>query len=350
MAAMSLYTSIAGALFDCARPLLHRIDPETSHGLSLHALNLLQSLRCGVSQPELGRPVRCLGLQFANPLGLAAGCDKNADYIDALGALGFGHVEVGTVTPRPQSGNPRPRLFRIRSQRAVVNRMGFNNKGIDHLVARLQQRRFRGICGVNIGKNAATPLEHAQDDYLISFRKAYAVADYFVVNISSPNTARLRELQSEDGLERIANALLGARVQLSAAQGRSVPVLVKIAPDLQDDEIELVAAAIQRAGFDGIVATNTTTRLDLLGAALPEGAAGGLSGAPLRPRSLQVIRQLRAAVGSEFPIIGVGGISSGTEAVETLRAGATLIQMYTGFVYRGPALVSEILAATRSAG
>jgi dihydroorotate dehydrogenase subfamily 2 len=326
--------SAAARLFDLSQPLLSRLSPEAAHAASLRALALSWRVLQGSRAAARDRPVSCLGLQFANPLGLAAGCDKNGDFLDALGSLGFGHIEIGTVTPRPQDGNPPPRLFRLPTQRAVVNRMGFNNKGIDHAVARLQRRRYAGICGVNIGKNADTPLARAEDDYLICFRKAYAHADYFVINVSSPNTAGLRELQSEEGLERIAAALFDERRRLGSATNRQVPVLVKIAPDLTPLQ------------FDGVVATNTTVDLAPAAGVLPVGVTGGLSGAPLHARSLDVIRRLRAALGPTYPIIGVGGICDAASAADTLHAGANLIQLYTGFIFRGPAVIDEILAHT----
>jgi dihydroorotate dehydrogenase len=337
----------ASRLFDLTQPLLSRLPPEPAHTLSLRALTLTWRLLQTPRAAARGAPIACLGLEFANVLGLAAGCDKSGDYLDALGSLGFGHIEIGTVTPRPQRGNDRPRLFRYPAQRAVVNRMGFNNKGIDHVVARLQRRRYRGICGVNIGKNADTPLARAEDDYRICFRKAYAVADYFVINVSSPNTPGLRGLQSEEGLERIVAALFEERGRLAAVTARRVPILVKIAPDLALPEVAALAVLIRRLELDGVVATNTTTDLGSVG--MHGGVAGGsdsggLSGAPLHPRSLSVIRQLRAALGLAFPIIGVGGICDAATAAETLQAGANLIQFYTGFIFRGPGLIDEILS------
>ncbi|MEP7313072.1 MAG: dihydroorotate dehydrogenase (quinone) [Pseudomonadota bacterium] len=335
--------SAAARLFDLSQPLLSRLSPELAHAASLRALAVTWRVLHDARKSANERPVSLLGLRFANPLGLAAGCDKNGDYLDALGSLGFGHVEIGTVTPRPQAGNPRPRLFRVPTQRAVVNRMGFNNKGIDHVVTRLQRRRYTGICGVNIGKNADTPLARAEDDYLLCFRKAYSQADYFVINVSSPNTAGLRDLQSEEGLERIAGALFEERRLLASATKRCVPVLVKIAPDLAPAEIISLAALIGRLQFDGVVATNTTIDLAPVAGVLPAGVTGGLSGAPLHARSLDVIRRLRSALGPEYPIIGVGGICDAASAADTLQAGANLIQLYTGFIFRGPALIDEIL-------
>ena len=286
-----------------------------------------------------------LGLAFAHPLGLAAGFDKNGDYLDALGRLGFSHVELGTVTPRPQAGNPKPRMFRAPSAGGLVNRMGFNNKGVDHLVARLGRARYAGIRGVSIGKNADTPLERAPQDYLACLEKVYALADYVAVNVSSPNTARLRELQAPDGLSSIVAPLLESRARLETRHGRRVPLLVKIAPDLDSSQISALAASLRSLGVDGVIATNTTTDLSVLGPDWPADRRGGLSGAPLHARSAAVIRQLRAELGGSFPIIGVGGIVDGDRAAATLQAGADLLQIYTGFAYRGPALLEEILNA-----
>ena len=281
----------------------------------------------------------CLGLEFAHPVGLAAGFDKNGDHLDALGALGFSHIELGTVTPRPQPGNPRPRMFRPPIDCALVNRMGFNNKGVDHLVGRLERARYAGVRGVSIGKNADTPLERAAEDYVACLRKVYAHADYIAVNVSSPNTARLRELQDAAALRRILGSLLEARETLA---GRRVPLLVKIAPDLDPEQISALAAGVRSLGLDGIIATNTTTDLSALGPSWPAERRGGLSGAPLHARSVAVVTQLRAELGDGFPIIGVGGIVDAERALTTLRAGANLLQIYTGFACRGRALLEEI--------
>jgi len=325
-------------------PILTRLDPELAHDLGLAGLRWLRPLWPALALPP-GAGVRCLGLNFAHPLGLAAGFDKNGDYLDALGAMGFSHVELGTVTPRPQPGNPKPRMFRIPEARALINRMGFNNKGVDHLVGQVSRSRFRGIRGISIGKNADTPLEQAQDDYLICLRKVYALADYIAVNISSPNTARLRELQAGDGLERLLGALFEERRILEGRHGKRVPLLVKVAPDLTPEQIAALARDLRSLAVDGVIATNTSTDRSAL-ANTPAGAeAGGLSGAPLHSLSLWVISQLRAELGADFPLIGVGGIVSADHARATLRAGANLIQIYTGFAYRGFALLEEIVNA-----
>jgi dihydroorotate dehydrogenase len=278
-------------------------------------------------------------------VGLAAGFDKNGDYLDALGALGFSHIELGTVTPRPQPGNPKPRMFRIPGHLALINRMGFNNKGVDHLITRLSGSRYRGIRGISIGKNFDTPIENAQDDYVACLRKVYAHADYVAVNVSSPNTARLRELQDRDGLQRIVGALLEERAVMQQRHGRRVPLLVKVAPDLSEAQVSALAQELRSLQPDGVIATNTSSDLSVLGKPLPPGLSGGLSGAPLRPRSIQVIAQLRAELGTGFPLIGVGGIVSAGAAQETLRAGANLLQIYTGFAHRGTDLLDEIIQA-----
>jgi dihydroorotate dehydrogenase len=325
-------------------PILTHLDPELAHDLGLAGLRWLRPLWPALEVPA-DLAVRCLGLRFAHPLGLAAGFDKNGDYLDALGAMGFSHVELGTVTPRPQPGNPKPRMFRIPEASALINRMGFNNKGVDHLVAQVSRSRYPGIRGISIGKNFDTPLENAQDDYLICLRKVYAVADYIAVNISSPNTARLRELQGRDGLERILGTLLEERRVLQARHGKRVPLLVKVAPDLTPEQISALARDLRSLEVDGAIATNTTTDRSALINAPATAQAGGLSGAPLHPLSMRVISQLRAELGAGFPLIGVGGIVSAEHARATLRAGANLIQIYTGFAYRGSALLEEIVDA-----
>jgi dihydroorotate dehydrogenase len=325
-------------------PILTHLDPELAHDLGLAGLRWLRPLWPALEVPA-DLAVRCLGLRFAHPLGLAAGFDKNGDYLDALGAMGFSHVELGTVTPRPQPGNPKPRMFRIPEASALINRMGFNNKGVDHLVAQVSRSRYPGIRGISIGKNVDTPLENAQDDYLICLRKVYALADYIAVNISSPNTARLRELQGRDGLERILGTLLEERRVLQARHGKRVPLLVKVAPDLTPEQISALARDLRSLEVDGAIATNTTTDRSALINAPAAAQAGGLSGAPLHPLSMRVISQLRAELGAGFPLIGVGGIVSAEHARATLRAGANLIQIYTGFAYRGSALLEEIVDA-----
>jgi dihydroorotate dehydrogenase len=328
-------------------PILTRLDPELAHDLGLSALRRLRPL-WAAQEFAGGLAVRCCGLNFPHPLGLAAGFDKNGDCLDGLGALGFGHIELGTVTPRPQPGNPKPRMFRIPGERALINRMGFNNKGVDHLVAQLAGSRYRGVRGISIGKNFDTPLERAQDDYVACLRKVYLAADYIAVNISSPNTLRLRELPASDGLGRILGALLEERAVLQDRYGKRVPLLVKIAPDLTAEQLSALAQDLRSLQIDGVIATNTSIDRSGLGNSPAAQEQGGLSGAPLHSRSLRVISQLRAELGNSFPIIGVGGIVSADGALATLRAGATLIQVYTGFAYRGPALLEEIIEALSS--
>jgi dihydroorotate dehydrogenase len=328
-------------------PILLRLKPELAHDLGLAGLRWVQPLWPGEGPPA-GLALSCLGLAFSSPLGLAAGFDKNGDCLDGLGAMGFGHVELGTVTPRPQPGNPKPRMFRAPAAHALVNRMGFNNKGVDHLVAQLSCASYRGIRGISIGKNADTPIDQASADYVSCLHKVYRYADYVAVNVSSPNTARLRELQDRDGLQRIVGSLLQARAELKERHGRAVPLLVKIAPDLDSTQVSELAASLRSLGIDGVIATNTTTDLSSLGSAWPAGQRGGLSGAPLHTRSVDIIAQLRAELGPSFPIIGVGGIVDADRALATLNAGANLIQIYTGFAYRGHLLLEEIWDALLS--
>jgi dihydroorotate dehydrogenase len=331
-------------LAQAALPILLRLNPELAHDIGLAGLRWLRPLWPALELPA-GLSVRCFGLEFAHPVGLAAGFDKNGDYLDALGATGFSHVELGTVTPRPQPGNPKPRMFRIAEARALINRMGFNNKGVDHLIAQTARSRYSGIRGISIGKNFDTPLDRAQDDYVACLRKVYACADYVAVNISSPNTARLRELQAHDGLQRILGALLEERRVLQERHGKRLPLLVKVAPDLTQEQISALTQDVRSLAVDGVIATNTSIERGALGAAPAAAQAGGLSGAPLHPLSVRVIAQLRAELGADFPVIGVGGIVSADHALATLRAGANLIQVYTGFAYRGPLLLEEILGA-----
>ena len=336
--------SFAAFAAQAALPLLRRLEPELSHELALRALRFIPWRWTRPALPG-SASVTLLGLRFEHPVGLAAGLDKDGDYLDALGAIGFSHVEVGTVTPRPQPGNPRPRLFRVPAAEALVNRMGFNSKGVDYLVERLQHSTFRGVRGVSIGKNADTPLEAAHADYVHCFERVYALADYVAINVSSPNTSNLRDLQSQAGLQRIVASLQERREQLQRRFGKRVPLLVKIAPDFTQTAIAALAKELRALGVDGVIATNTTVDLSAVAELMPADAVGGLSGAPLHAKSVAVIRQLRAELGPGFPIVGVGGITNAAAALETLAAGADLIQLYTGLVYCGPALLYEILAA-----
>ena len=331
----------ARLLVSAALPLLQRLPPEAAHELGLRGLGLLRPLW---RAPEMSRAdVELFGLRFPHPVGLAAGFDKNGDFVDALGSIGFSHIEIGTVTPRPQAGNPRPRLFRLRKSRALINRMGFNNKGADHVAARLRRAAWRGIRGISIGKNATTPLEHAAGDYIACLRRLYEFADYFAINVSSPNTQGLRELQAEEALAGIVKPLQEERRALLAKYGKRVPLLVKISPDLEPHELHDLCEALPRLQVDGVIATNSSTRIPGFEAELAARQGGGLSGAPLGGKALETLRRLRLGLGAGFPIISVGGIMNADAAIERLMAGANLVQLYTGFVYRGPALLEEIL-------
>jgi dihydroorotate dehydrogenase len=330
-------------LYSIVRPILFLLPAETSHDLGLKALRLLHSIGLvALLKPSIPAvPTRVFGLEFSNPVGLAAGLDKNADYLDALGALGFGFVEVGTVTPRPQDGNPKPRMFRLAREHAIINRMGFNNKGVDHMVEQLKTRQYRGIVGVNIGKNLTTKVENAVDDYLLCLRKVYAHADYIAVNLSSPNTPGLRSLQFGEQLEALLKTLQAERQLLSAQQQRLVPLLLKIAPDLTPAEVAGIADTVRKAGIDGVIATNTTLSRVGVEQSPHRDETGGLSGAPLTQGSTAVLMQLAKALDGSMAVIGVGGIMQGADAVAKRQAGAALVQIYSGFIYRGPALIAE---------
>jgi dihydroorotate dehydrogenase len=293
-----------------------------------------------------------MGLKFPNRVGLAAGLDKNGDHIDALAALGFGFVEVGTVTPRPQPGNPRPRMFRLPQANAIINRLGFNNLGVDYMVANLRRMRFRGVLGVNIGKNFDTPIDAAEGDYLLCLERVYAYASYVTINISSPNTKNLRQLQAGDALEKLLGAIVRTRDRLARAHGRRMPLALKIAPDLTDEEIGAIAALLVSHGIDAVIATNTTLSRKTVEGLAHADEAGGLSGAPVFGPSNRVIRLLSRELRGQVPVIGAGGILSGNDAREKLAAGASLVQVYSGLIYRGPQLISDIrrtLATARTA-
>lgn len=334
-------------LYSLARPALFRLDPERAHHGTLVALDLAH--RAGLSGLFGSRapasPRNVMGLQFPNPVGLAAGLDKNGEHIDALGALGFGFIEIGTVTPRPQAGNPKPRMFRLAHARAIINRMGFNNDGVDRLLMNVGHARYRGILGINIGKNFDTPLERAAEDYVLCMRKVYAAASYIAVNISSPNTANLRELQRVDELERLLGALADERRELSALHGRRVPLAVKIAPDLSPDDIENMAAQFIAHDIDAVIATNTTLSREGVEGLPDANQTGGLSGAPLRARATEVVKTLAGALRGRLPIIAAGGILCVADAREKMAAGASLVQLYSGLIYEGPALVARIAGA-----
>ncbi|WP_312347409.1 quinone-dependent dihydroorotate dehydrogenase [Stenotrophomonas acidaminiphila] len=337
-------------MYPLVRPFLFAFDAERAHGLALSALEL--AWRTGTTPLLAARPApmptTVFGLDFPNPVGLAAGLDKNGEHIDALFGLGFGFVEIGTVTPRPQAGNPKPRLFRLPQHAAIINRMGFNNAGVDALVRNVERSSQRtGPLGINIGKNKDTPNEDALSDYLVCLEKVYPLADYVTVNISSPNTAGLRELQEEQALRRLVGGLRDAQERLASQHGRRVPMLVKVAPDLSDRDIEAAARVLSELEVDGVIATNTTIGREGVEHERRAAETGGLSGAPLLGQSTLVLRRLRARLPERIPLIGVGGIQSGADAVAKMSAGATLVQCYSGLIFRGPALIGECVDAIR---
>ena len=332
--------------YTLARKALFSTDPETAHELSMEGLRL--GHRLGATRflcSKRGHPVSCMGLEFPNPVGVAPGLDKNGDYFEALGDLGFGFVEIGTVTPRPQPGNPKPRVFRLPDAQAMINRLGFNNKGVDHLVRKVKNHQFKGILGINIGKNFDTPIENAADDYLHCLEKVYPYADYITVNISSPNTKNLRDLQGEDELDGLLGNISERRSELADEHGFCVPLAVKVAPDLEDETLPVIAEVVARHRMDAVIATNTTiTRAGVEGMKHAE-EAGGLSGAPLKLKADEMLSAFRTLLPENIALIGVGGITRGQDAVDKLKLGADLVQFYTGMVYRGPELVSECLQA-----
>ena len=336
--------------YSLARPFLFGLDAETAHELTMHSLARLQGtpLEWAYCNGMVDDPIELAGLKFPNRVGLAAGLDKNARCIDGLGAMGFGFVEVGTVTPKAQPGNPKPRMFRLPQANALINRLGFNNDGLEAFITNVQRSSFRKkgrILGLNIGKNAATPIEDATSDYLECLDGVYPHADYVTVNISSPNTSNLRSLQGDEALDALLGAVAQRREELAARHGRRVPIFVKIAPDLEQAQVDVIAAALKRHGMDGVVATNTTIVRDAVKGMPHAEEAGGLSGAPVLEASNRVIGQLRSALGKGFPIIGVGGIMSAEDAAGKIRAGADVVQIYTGLIYRGPDLVTQAARA-----
>ena len=334
-------------LYRLARPLLFQLDPERAHRFTMHALDLAHrvGLTGLIAHRSPASPRRLMGLEFPNPVGLAAGLDKNGEHIDALSELGFGFIEIGTVTPRPQPGNPAPRMFRLVQARAIINRMGFNNDGVEHLLMNVSRAHYRGILGINIGKNFDTPLQRAAEDYLYCLRKVYTAASYITVNISSPNTANLRQLQQARELDRLLGALCAERGKLADQHGRRVPLAVKIAPDLTQAEIAGMAASFVEHGIDAVIATNTTVSRDGVAGLQHADQAGGLSGAPLTARSTEIVLQLAATLAGRLPIIAAGGILSGADALEKMAAGASLVQLYSGLIYEGPALVAKVADA-----
>lgn len=343
--------AIRRMLYHITRPFLFQLDAERAHHGALRSLDIAHWLGLVgmVAGPVVNSPRKVMGLTFPNPVGLAAGLDKNGEHIDALAGLGFGFIEVGTVTPRPQPGNPKPRMFRIPQARAIINRMGFNNDGVERLLDNVARARYRGVLGINIGKNFDTPLDRAADDYLYCLRKVYRAASYVTVNISSPNTANLRELQQTDQLDRLLGMLQEENRRLAVQYGKTVPLAVKIAPDLSNEDIGQMAALFVKHGVDAIIATNTTVSREAV-AGLPDSdQAGGLSGAPLKARATTVVRHLAIALAGRIPIIGVGGIFCAADAREKLDAGASLVQLYSGLIFEGPGLAGKIAAALGSA-
>jgi len=324
-----------------ARPLLFSLDPETAHRLTLK----LADWGMAGWPSALSRPVEVMGLQFPNPVGLAAGLDKDAAHIDGLARLGFGFIEVGTVTPLPQPGNPRPRLFRLEAEQAVINRFGFNNVGVDAFIANASRARWKGILGINIGKNAATPPDRAADDYAYCLEKVYGHASYVTVNISSPNTKGLRDLQQEQQLEQLLARLASVRERLARVHGKRVPLVLKVAPDLQASEIETITATVLRHRIDGLIATNTSISREGVAGSPQANEAGGLSGAPILGKSTAVLASFRERLAGKVVLIGAGGIFSADDARQKTDAGASLVQLYTGLIYRGPALVRECVSA-----
>ncbi len=342
--------------YGLARKVLFSLDPEVAHDITMAGLAATQGnpLKLAYCASRVDDPIELAGLKFPNRVGMAAGLDKNARCIDGLGAMGFGFVEVGTVTPKAQPGNPKPRMFRLPGANALINRLGFNNEGLDAFVANVQRSALRRsnnpslLLGLNIGKNAATPIERATDDYLLCLDGVYPHADYVTVNISSPNTKNLRALQSDEALDGLLAAIAQRRTALQSRFGKRIPIFVKIAPDLDETQVQVIAATLLRHGMDGVIATNTTlSRTAVQGMAHCD-EAGGLSGAPVLQASNRVIAQLRAALGPAFPIIGVGGIMSADDAVSKIQAGANVVQIYTGLIYAGPQLVRDAALAIKN--
>ena len=331
--------------YSLARPFLFSLDAETAHEFTLNTLRRTQGLM--PSCAPAGRAVHVMGIDFPNPVGLAAGLDKNGECIEAWGKLGFGFVEIGTVTPRPQPGNPKPRMFRLPEAMGIINRMGFNNHGVDNLLANVAASKFKGVLGINIGKNFDTPIEQAADDYLICLDKVYSAASYVTVNISSPNTKNLRQLQGESELDALLGALKARQTELADRHGKYVPVTLKIAPDLDDAQIVNIADALRRHRIDGVIATNTTLGRTGVEHLKHGNETGGLSGAPVFEKSTAVVAALAKALAGELPIIAAGGITDGSKAKAKLDAGASLVQIYSGMIFRGPELIAEAIKSTQ---
>ena len=337
-------------MYGLARPLLFCLDAERAHDLGLKAIEM--AYRGGLNPLLASRfaplPVTAFGLQFDNPVGLAAGLDKNGAHVDALATLGFGFIEIGTTTPRPQPGNPRPRMFRLPEREAVINRLGFNNDGVEALLRNLERTRYTGVLGINIGKNKDTPNERAADDYVFCLERVHARAGYVTVNVSSPNTQGLRDLQADETLKRLLGTLRETQLRLDARHGKHTPLLLKIAPDLDEAALDAIARTVLDSGIDGLICTNTTLDRAPVAGQPHAGEAGGLSGAPLRARATAVLQGMAQRLGGRVPLIGVGGITRGADAADKIAAGATLVQFYTGMIYRGPALIGECVEAIRS--
>ncbi len=333
-------------LYSLARPLLFSLAPERAHELTL---SLLKSAhRVGMMRQSIAsKPVTCMGIQFPNPVGLAAGLDKNGAYIDALAGLGFGFIEIGTITPRPQAGNPHPRLFRVVEAKAIINRMGFNNDGVDKLVENVKAAKFKGILGINIGKNADTPVENAVDDYLICLEKVYNYASYITVNISSPNTKNLRSLQSGDALTELLETLRKRQLELAEEHQHYVPLVLKVAPDLSSEDIAFIAKQLLQFKIDGLIVTNTTLSREGVENLKYADEAGGLSGAPVFEKSTACLAAFAKALDGQIPLIGVGGILSGEQALAKQNAGANLVQIYSGLIYTGPTLIKDCVDALK---
>jgi dihydroorotate dehydrogenase len=331
-----------------ARAALFKLDPEVAHDLTLKSLSALGPgaalLGAGA---DAGEARRVMGIDFPNPVGLAAGLDKNGEYIDALGALGFGFLEIGTVTPRPQPGNPKPRMFRLTEHEALINRLGFNNHGVQAMLRNIERSSYRGVLGINVGKNFDTPNERAADDYLACMEAVYGPATYIAINISSPNTRNLRDLQSSEALDALLTEVMAKRASLAARYGRAKPLLVKVAPDLDDEQVEAIAALALKHRVDGLIATNTTVSRTAVKGHRHEFQAGGLSGRPVFAPSTAILSKLAAALQGRVPLIGVGGILSGADARAKIEAGASLVQVYTGFIYRGPDLIQQARRALK---
>ena len=340
-----LIASLSAATYPLARRVLFNLDAEQAHHFSMKALATMQSLGATGKAIPSGKPVQCMGLTFPNAVGLGAGLDKDGVAIDALGGLGFGSIEIGTLTPRPQPGNDAPRLFRIIEAEGIINRMGFNNEGIDDAIPRAEKRSYKGILGINIGKNKVTPNDRAVDDYLYCFNAAASAADYIAVNFSSPNTPGLRELQSADALRSLLKPLKDAQKAHADKHGKYTPIAVKIAPDLDDDQLTEMVSVFEGLKMDAVIATNTTISREPVKGMAHADEAGGLSGAPVRDFSTAIIKTLREKMDPSIPIIGVGGITKAEDAVEKIAAGASLVQIYSGFIYKGPRLIRDCVRA-----